>query len=53
MHNPPIRTITLGIAEAHPLTPAAGKQAALMLQDACMRYAEVGVTQGIKWPKGR
>ncbi len=42
MHIPPIRTITLGIAEAHPLTPAIIKRADTILQDASTRYVETG-----------
>ncbi len=42
MHIPPIRTITLGIAEAHPLTPAIIKRAATILEDVSTRYVENG-----------
>ena len=42
MHIPPIRTITLGIAEAHPLTHAIIKRAATILLDVCTRYVENG-----------
>ncbi len=42
MHIPPIRTITLGIAEAHPLTPAIIKPAATIVQDASSRFVEAG-----------
>jgi len=42
MHNPPIRTVTFGIAEAHPLTPAVIKRAVMTLQDANTRYVEAG-----------
>lgn len=42
MHIPPIRTITLGIAEAHPLTPAIIKRTATIVQDASSRYVEAG-----------
>lgn len=42
MHIPPIRTITLGIAEPHPLTPAIIKQAAATLKHATTRYVEAG-----------
>ena len=42
MHIPPIRTITLGIAEAHPLTPAIIKRTATIVQDAGSRYVEAG-----------
>jgi len=42
MSNPPIRTITLGIAEPHPVPPRAIQQAATILQQARERYIEVG-----------
>ncbi|HZU68052.1 MAG TPA: DUF711 family protein [Ktedonobacteraceae bacterium] len=42
MPNPPIRTITLGIAEAHPLTSTTIKQAAKILRDASPRYQDAG-----------
>src|SRR5205814_8276343 len=42
MRYPPIRTITLGIADAHPLTSAILKQAAAKLENASARYVEVG-----------
>ncbi|HLH60252.1 MAG TPA: DUF711 family protein [Ktedonobacteraceae bacterium] len=42
MPNPPIRTITLGIEEAHPLTAATIKQAAKILQQAGARFQEAG-----------
>jgi uncharacterized protein (UPF0210 family) len=42
MPNPPIRTITLGIAEAHPLTLVAIKRAATALQDASARFMAAG-----------
>ncbi len=42
MHTPPIRTITLGIADPHPLTPQAIRRAATILQHASARYAETG-----------
>src|SRR5438132_5131184 len=42
MPTPPIRTITLGIADPHPLTFATNKQAAAILQDARTRYMEAG-----------
>jgi len=37
-----IRTITLGIADPHPLNPEAIQQAATILQRASARYAEAG-----------
>ncbi len=42
MHTPPIRTITLGIAEPHPLTARVIEQSAAILQKASARYAEEG-----------
>jgi uncharacterized protein (UPF0210 family) len=42
MRNPPIRTITLGIEEAHPLTSVIIKRASSQLQDASNRYGEAG-----------
>jgi uncharacterized protein len=42
MHIPPIRTITLGIADPHPLTPEVIKQAASILKHASTRYSEAG-----------
>jgi uncharacterized protein (UPF0210 family) len=42
MHTPPIRTITLGIAEPHPLTTKVIEQSAAVLQKASARYAEEG-----------
>jgi len=39
---PPIRTITIGIEEAHPLTATVIKSAATLLQKASNRYAEEG-----------
>src|SRR5947209_2196143 len=42
MHTPPIRTITLGIADAHPLTSEVIKRAASILQNASTRYSEAG-----------
>jgi uncharacterized protein (UPF0210 family) len=42
MPNPPIRTITLGIAEAHPLDAATIKHAAAILHHASRRYTEAG-----------
>jgi uncharacterized protein len=42
MHTPPIRTITLGLAEPHPLTSETIQQAASMLQNASLRYIDAG-----------
>ncbi len=42
MHIPPIRTITLGIADPHPLTSEVIQRAAAILQNASARYAEAG-----------
>jgi uncharacterized protein len=42
MTTPPIRTVTLGLGDEHPLTPAAIKQAAEILQLAQERYAGAG-----------
>ncbi|MGH2508696.1 MAG: DUF711 family protein [Ktedonobacteraceae bacterium] len=42
MHTPPVRTITLGLAEAHPLKPAQITQAARTLQHARQRFSEAG-----------
>ncbi|TMD50312.1 MAG: DUF711 family protein [Chloroflexi bacterium] len=42
MPTPPIRTITLGIADPHPLTFATIKRVAAILQDARTRYMEAG-----------
>ena len=39
---PPIRTITLGIADVHPLTSAILKQAVATLENASARYMEAG-----------
>jgi uncharacterized protein (UPF0210 family) len=39
---PPIRTITLGIAEPHPIPPSAIKHAKTILQHASTRYSEAG-----------
>src|SRR5256886_1614280 len=41
-HIPPIRTITLGIADPHPLTPEVIKRAAAVLKHASTRYTEAG-----------
>ena len=42
MPTPPIRTITLGLADPHPLTFTTIKQAAAILQEARTRYMEAG-----------
>ncbi len=42
MPTPPIRTITLGVADPHPLTFATIKRVAAILQDARTRYMEAG-----------
>jgi len=42
MATPPIRTITLGIEEAHPLTAVVIKRAATTLREAGVRYEEAG-----------
>ncbi len=42
LHIPPIRTITLGIADPHPLTPEVIKRAATILKHASTRYSEAG-----------
>jgi len=42
MHTGPIRTITLGIADPHPLTSAVIQHAATILQKASTRYSEAG-----------
>src|SRR5437763_8869197 len=42
MRYPPIRTITLGIADAHPLTSAILKQAVATLENASARFREAG-----------
>jgi len=42
MHTPPIRTITLGIADPHPLTLEAIRRAAAILQHASARFTETG-----------
>jgi uncharacterized protein (UPF0210 family) len=42
MSNPPIRTITLGIAEPHPVPPRIIQQAATTLQQAHERYTQAG-----------
>lgn len=40
MHTSPIRTITLGISDSHPLTPTIIQHAATILQKATARYTE-------------
>jgi hypothetical protein len=42
MHTSPVRTLTLGIADAHPLTPKAITRAAQYLQTAQTRFNEAG-----------
>jgi uncharacterized protein (UPF0210 family) len=42
MPNPPIRTITLGLADAHPLTSGAIQRASAILKSAGVRYTEAG-----------
>src|SRR2546421_7830792 len=42
MRYPPIRTITLGIAEVHPLKSKVIEQAAATLENASARYMEAG-----------
>ena len=42
MHTPPIRTLTLGIAEIHPLTRTIIAEAAAFLQAAQARFSDVG-----------
>jgi uncharacterized protein len=42
MPTPPIRTITLGIADPHPLTSKAIQQASATLKSAAIRYTEAG-----------
>ena len=42
MTTPPIRTITLGLGDEHPLTPAAIKQASEILESARERYTSAG-----------
>ena len=42
MPTPPIRTITLGLAERHPLTSEAIRRAAAILKNAHVRYTEAG-----------
>ncbi len=40
--NPPIRTITLGLAEPHPISAASITQASTILHDANARFADAG-----------
>jgi uncharacterized protein len=42
MHTPPIRTITLGLADPHPLTSGAIRRAVAVLQKASARYTDIG-----------
>lgn len=42
MHAPPMRTITLGIADAHPLTSQVIQEGAAILRDASARYTGAG-----------
>jgi uncharacterized protein len=42
MPTPPIRTITLGLADSHPLTPEAIQRASEILKSASDRYTEAG-----------
>jgi uncharacterized protein len=42
MTTPPIRTITLGVAEAHPLSQKMLEQASKILQQASVRFASAG-----------
>jgi len=42
MPTPPIRTITLGLADPHPLTSEAIRQASIILKGASDRYSEAG-----------
>src|SRR5437764_6274008 len=42
MPTPPVRTITLGIAEAHPLSTKVLERASKVLQQATMRFASAG-----------
>lgn len=42
MPTPPIRTITLGLADAHPLTSEAIQRASAILKSANIRYTEAG-----------
>jgi len=42
MPTPPIRTITLGLADPHPLPPEAIQQASMILKGASERYTDAG-----------
>src|SRR6184192_3663210 len=42
MPTPPVRTITLGVAEAHPLSQKVLERASKILQQARMRFASAG-----------
>ena len=42
MPTPPIRTITLGLADAHPLNSAVIQRASAILKSASARFAEIG-----------
>jgi len=42
MRTPPLRTITLGIADSHPLTSEVIQRASVMLKSASVRYTEAG-----------
>src|SRR5437588_5946505 len=42
MPMPPVRTITLGIAEAHPLSAGVLERASKILQQAMLRFASAG-----------
>lgn len=42
MPNPPIRTITLGLANSHPLTSEAIQRASAIVKSASIRYTEAG-----------
>src|SRR5947209_13317857 len=42
MPTPPIRTITLGLADPHPLTSEAIQRASAMLKKASARYVDAG-----------
>jgi uncharacterized protein len=42
MPNPPIRTITLGLSDSHPLTSGAIQRASSIVKSASIRYTEAG-----------
>jgi hypothetical protein len=42
MHTSPIRTITLGLSDLHPLNSEAIQRAAVVLQKASARYTDAG-----------